>query len=78
MTIQSLSSLDQVNQFSLAYVSVPEQVTIDPLSSFYNPPHSGPSTLALGPFIASDHFITAMVDIAPSGAWLIIISPSGA
>ena len=55
---------------------VPDQVTIDPWSSLYNQPHSGPFTLTIGPFIASDHFITTMVDIFPSEAWLIIIAPS--
>ena len=44
----------------------------------YITPHSGPSILTLVPFIASDHFITTMVDISTYGAWLIIIAPSGA
>ena len=58
--------------------SIPEQGIINPLSSLYNPPHSGTSTLTIVPFIASEHFITTMIDIAPSEAWLFIIAPSGA
>ena len=77
-TIQSLYSLDQVKEFILAYGSVPDQGIIDPWSSLNNPPHSGTSTLTLVPFIASDHYIITMVDIASSGAWLLIIAPSGA
>ena len=76
--IQSLSSLYQVKEFILASGYVPDHGIIDPWYSLYNKPHSGPSTLTLGPFIASDHFITTMVDIAPSGAWLLTIAPSGA
>ena len=44
----------------------------------YNTPHSGPPTLTIDLFTVSDHFITAMVDIAPYGTWLLFISPSGA
>ena len=77
-TIKSFSSLDQVKEFILVSGAVPDQGIIDPWSSLYNTPHSGPYNLTLGPFIASDHFITNMVDIALSGAWLLIIAPSGA
>ena len=77
-TIQSFSSLDKLKELILASGFVPDQGIIDPWSSFYNPPHSGPFTLTLGPFIASDNIITTMVDIDPSGAWLLIIAPSGA
>ena len=67
-TIQSLLSLDQVKQFILTSGSVPDQGIIYSLSSLYNPPHCGPSTLTLGYFIAYDRFIITMIDIAPSGA----------
>ena len=64
-----------MKKFILASGSVPDQGIIDPLSYLYNPPHSGPSTLTLGPFIAYDHFITTMVDIAPFGACLLLFLP---
>ena len=76
-TIQSFSSLDQVKEFILAYGSVTDQLIINPWSSLYNPPHSVPYTLTLGLFIASDHFITTMVNISTSGSWLLILAPSG-
>ena len=75
--IQSFSSVDQAKESILASGSVTNQGIIDPLSSLYNPPNCGPSTITLGYFIASNHFITTMVNIAPSGAWLIILAPSG-
>ena len=37
-----------------------------------------PSNLTTAPSTASDHFTTAMVDISPSGAWLVFVAPSGA
>ena len=60
--------MDQVKEFILASGSFPDQGIIDSLSSLYNPPHCGTSTLTLGPYIASDHLITTIIDIAPSGA----------
>ena len=62
----------------MASGSINDQGIIYPLSSLYNPPHSGPSTLTICPYIESEHFITTMVDIDTSEAWLLIISPSGA
>ena len=70
--------MDQVKEFVLESGYVPDQGIIDPRSSLYNPSHLGPSTLTLGPFISSDHFITTIVDIATSGTWMMIIYPSGA
>ena len=66
--IQSFSSVDQVKEFVLESGSVPDQEIIGSLSSLYNPPHCGPSTLTLCPFIEPEHFITAIVNIAPSGS----------
>ena len=37
-----------------------------------------PSNLTIAPYTASDHFTTTMVDISPSGAWLIFVAPYGA
>ena len=74
-TIQWLSSLNQVKQFSLVSGSVTEQGNIYPRSSWYNIPHRGPSTLTLGPFIISDHFITTLVGIYTSRDLLLIIDP---
>ena len=65
-----------MNQISLSYGSVPDQGTIYQLSYLYNPPESVPSTLILGPFIASEYFTNTMVDISPSGSCFLIISPS--
>ena len=75
--IQSFSSLDQVNLFILASGYVPYQVTKDPSSSLHNPPHKGASILSPKPTTFSDHFITTIVDIYPSGSWLIVFSPYG-
>ena len=76
-TIQSLSSLDQVNQLILAYGSVPDQGIIS-FSSFYNPPHRGESISSPDPSTLSNYLITTIVDVSPSGAWLLILDPSGA
>ena len=75
--IQSLLILDQVKQFILASGYVTDEGTIYPWSSLHNTPHSGTYTLTIGPSIESGHLKINMVDIAPSGAWLIIVSPSG-
>ena len=42
-------------------------------------PHSGQSNLTLFPFSAYDHLTMTIIfgDTAPSGSWLIIVSPSG-
>ena len=66
-----------MKEFILESGSIPDQGIIDPWYSLYNTPHSVPSTLTLGPFIASDHFITTMVDFDPFGSWLLIIAPPG-
>ena len=66
--IQTFSPVDQVKEIILASGSVPEQGIIDTWSSLYNLPHCGTSTLTLVPFIASDHFINTMIDIASSWA----------
>ena len=76
--VQSLSSLDQVKQFILASGSVPDQGTNESSSSLYNLPHRGAYILSSDPSTLSDHFTTNLVDFPPSGAWLLIIAPSGA
>ena len=38
----------------------------------------GAYILSPDPYIFYDHLITTMVDVTPSGDWLIIIDPSGA
>ena len=77
-TIQSLSSLDQVKQFILASGSVPDQVAKESSSSLYNPPYRGEYILSPDPSNLSHHLTTAIVDVPTSGAWLLIIAPSGA
>ena len=77
-TIQSLFTLDQVKQFILASVSFPDQGTRESSSSLYNPPHRGESILSPDPFTLSDYLTNTIVYISPSGAWLLIIAPSGA
>ena len=77
-TIQSLFSLDRVKQFTLASRYVPNQGTRELYSSLYNPPHRGEFILYTEPSTFSDHLITPMVDVPPSGTWLVIIAPSGA
>ena len=77
-TIQSFSSLDQVKQFILAYGSVTDQKTKELSSSLYNPSHRGGFILSPYPSTFSDHLTTTMVNIPPSGAWLLIIAPFGA
>ena len=74
-TIQSLSYLYQVNQLILASGSVTDQGTKESPSSLYNPPHRGESILYTDPSTFSDHLITTIVYIPPSGAWF---DPSGA
>ena len=76
--IQSLFSLDQLKPFILKYGSVPEQVTKESSSSLYNLLHRGEYILSPYPSSFSDHLITDVVDVPPSGAWFLIISPSGA
>ena len=76
-TIQSLSSLDQVKQFILECGSDPEQVTNVSSSSLHNLPHRGPSIFSPDPPTLYNHFTATMVDVTTSGAWLLIISPSG-
>ena len=76
-TIQSLSSLDQVNPFILAYLSVPYQVTKESSSSLYNLLNKGAYILSSDPSTLSDHFTTTIVDITPSWSWLLIIDPYG-
>ena len=58
-----------MKEFILETWSITEQGIIDPQSSLYNQPHSGPYTLTICSFLASDRFITTMVDIDPYGAW---------
>ena len=76
-TIQSLSSLDQMKQFIWASGSVPDQGIIS-VSSLYNPPHRGESISSPDPSTLSDHLTTTIVDVSPSGAWLLILAPPGA
>ena len=47
-------------------------------SSLNNPPHKGEYLSFPDPSTLSDHLTTTIVDVSPSGAWLIIIAPSGA
>ena len=77
-TIQSFFTLDQVKQFILASGYVPEQGTKELPSSLYNPPHRGESIFSPEPYNFYYHLIITMVDVSPSGAMLLIISPSGA
>ena len=77
-TIQSLFYLEQVKQFILASGSVTDQGTKELSSSLYNPPHRGEYILCPELSTFSDHLIITMVDVHPYGAWLLIISPSGA
>ena len=77
-TIQSLSSLDQVNQFISASGSVNDQGTKESSYSLYNQLHRGESILSLYPFTLYDHLTTTMVDVPPTGTWLLIISLYGA
>ena len=58
--------------------SVPDLGTKVSFSSFYNPPHRGEFMLSPDPSTFCDHLITTMVDVTPSGAWFVIIAPSGA
>ena len=76
-TIQSFFCLDQVKRFILASGSVPDQGTIS-FSSLYNPPHRGESISSPDPSTLSDHLTTIILDVSPSGAWLLILAPSGA
>ena len=76
-TIQPFYYLDQVKLFILESGYVPDQGTKDPSSSLYNPSHKGASIFYPDPSTFSDHFKTTMVDISPSGSWLLIVDPSG-
>ena len=77
-TFQSLFSFDQVKQFILASGSVPDQGTKDLSSSLYNTPHRGESISSQDPSTLYDHLATTIADVSPSGAWLLILAPSGA
>ena len=77
-TIQSLFYLDQVKQPILASGSVTDQGTKEWSSYLYNRPHRGEYILYPDPSTLSDHLITTIVDLSTSGAWLLIIVPSGA
>ena len=76
--IQLLSYLDQVKQIIFSHGYVPYQGPIDLSYCLYNPTHKGAYILSPGPSSFSDHFTTTMVfvDIAPSGAWLLIVASS--
>ena len=76
--IQSLFSLDQVKQFILEYVSVPDEGTKESSSSLYNLPHRGEYILSPDPSTFYDHLTTTMVDVPLSGYCLLIVAPSGA
>ena len=67
-----------MKSFILVSGYVPDQGTKDTYSFLYNPPHNGASLLSPYPSTFSDNFTTTVVDIALSGAWLLIISPYGA
>ena len=67
-----------MKQLILAYGSVCDQGTKESYSSLYNPPHKGLYILFTNPSTLSDYLTTTMVDIYPSGAWLLMIHPSGA
>ena len=69
--------MDQVKQFILAYVSVPEKSTKELSSSLYNPLQSVASIFYTYPSTLYENFTKTTVDVPPSGAWLLIISPSG-
>ena len=77
-TIQLFFTLDQVKQFILASGFVPDQGTKEYFFSLYNQSHGGESILSLDPSNLSDHLTTTIVDVSPSGAWLLILAPSGA
>ena len=74
--IQSLSSSDQVKQFILVSVFVPDQRTKAFSSYLYNMPYRGASIFSPNPSTLSDHFKITMVYVPSSGAWLLIIAPS--
>ena len=69
--------MDQVKQFILESGSVPDQQTIYLSSSLYKLPHIVSSILSPTPSNFSDHLTTAIVDIAPSRVWLVIVALSG-
>ena len=54
-----------------------EEDYLVPWSGIY-PPHRGESILSPYPSTLSDHLTTNIVDVSPSGAWLLIIAPYGA
>ena len=58
--------------------SVPDQGTKESSSSLYNPLHRGESILSPDPSTLSDYLTTTIVDVSHSGAWLLILAPSGA
>ena len=76
-TIQSFFSLDQVRKFIMSSGSVPDQGTKVSFSSFYNPPHRGESILFPDLSNLSYYLITTIVDVPPSGDWLVIFAPYG-
>ena len=67
-----------MKKFILVSGSAPDQGTKESPSSLYNTPHRGAYMLSLDSSTLSEHFKTTMVDVPPSGAWLLIISPYGA
>ena len=66
-------SLEQLKLFILSSGSesgsVSYQVTIDPSTSLYNPPHKGEYTLSLDSYTTSEHLKTTIVhmNISPYG-----------
>ena len=77
-TTQSLSFLEQVKQFILAFGSLPDQLPIYLYSSLYNLPNSGPSNLTLVPSTDSGRFKATVEDIDSYGAWFLVVSLYGA
>ena len=69
---------EEDKQFVLESGSVPDQVTKEIFSSFYNPLHRVESILSPDPSTFAYHLTINMVDVSPSGAKLLIIDPSGA
>ena len=76
-TIQSLFSLEQVEQLILSYGYVPDQGTKELSSSLYNPPHRVEYIFPPEPSTFSDQLITRILDVSPYGAWLVIIAHYG-
>ena len=77
-TIQYFYSLDQLKKFILASKYFPDQGTKDPYSSLHNTLHKWASIFSPNHSTFYDHFTKTLVDIDPSRAWLLIVSPSEA